>query len=211
MRIAAVSHVEMTVDPVRASAEILWKTTRLQAIGLVAISVAGMCGLIYPVLLIGVDATASPQVVQAIADRIGSTLLLASGVIIGLVMLYFPLRAGLARLGGAGTARLIDGSVQVERQGLLGREQWTAQLKDFCGVTHHIRATLSGPRHEIILVHPEPNRDVLLNLAPRHPQEGAAYYADLLGLQEVQPRTLYQRRRPAPTPPSTSQVTARAA
>jgi hypothetical protein len=211
MRIAAVSHVEMTVDPVRSSAEILWKTTRLQALLLVTASIAGMAGLIYPIFLIGADAATSPQVMETMGLHIGSTILLTAGVLLGLLVLYFPLRAGLARLGGAGKAKLIDGHVQVERQGIMSREQWTVPLTEYCGVTHHIRATLSGPRHEIILVHPEPNRDVLLNLAARHPQEGATYYAELLGLQEVQPRTLYQRRRPVPAPVSENRITARAA
>lgn len=211
MRIAAVSQVEMTVDPAQASAKILWKTTRFQAYCLIATSVAGMVGLLYPVLLIGADAIAHPQVVQTIAEHAGATTLLMTGIILGLTLLYFPLRSGLARLGGAGVVRLQDGQVHVERQGLLGRQQWSAPLKAYCGVTHHIRATLSGPRHEIILVHPDPAKDVLLNLAPRHPQEGAAYYGELLGLPEVQPRTLYQRQRTAPVNDMATTVDRRAA
>lgn len=211
MRIAAVSQVEMTVDPVRASAQILWKTTRLQAICLVAASIAGMLGVIYPVFLIGADAAASPQVINTIAEHLGSTLLLCAGVTIGLLLLAVPLRAGLARLGGAGTVRLVDGRVHVARNGLLSGEQWSAPMSEFCGVTHHIRATLSGARHEIILVHPEPSKDVLLNLASRHPQEGSAFYADLLGVPEIAPRTLYLRRRPAPPASCTAISSARAA
>lgn len=206
MRIAAVSHVEMTVDQTQASAKIQLKTTWLQAVLLIGVSLTGMACLIYPLALIAHDAVVNPQVVHPIAENLGSTLLLGAGFLVGLALLTVPLRFGIARLGAAATVQLANGLVQVQRQGVLGLQTWAAPLSQYCGVTHHIRATLSGPRHEIILVHTEPAKDVLLSLGHRHPQEGAAYYADLLGVGEVQPRTLYQRRRAAPdrsTPPQT--------
>jgi hypothetical protein len=108
------------------------------------------------------------------------------------------LRSGLLRLGGDAVVHMADGLVTVERRGLLGPTRWSAPLSQFCGVTHHIRATLSGPRHEIILIHPEPARDVLLHISSRHPSEGADHYARLLGLPEMAPRELYTSHRRAP-------------
>ena len=197
MRIAAFSHVEMTVDPARASAEIVLKTPVVQAVLLITFSVLGMFALLAPLGLIAADASTNPQVVHTLGANAGSTLLLVAGVALGLVLMSFPLRAGLARLGGNTTVRLADGQVSVERQGVLSPQKWSVPLNQFCGVTHHIRATLSGARHEIILVHPDPAKDVLLNLGSRHPQDGADHFAYLLGMSELQPRTLYQRRRTA--------------
>lgn len=215
MRIAAVSQVEMTVNAAQASAEILMTTKRLQAFILILTTLAGMLGLLFPVALIAADATSSPQVIHTLADHPGSTLLLTAGTILGLFLMLFPLRAGIARLGGHTRVQLADGQVTVERRGLFGLDHWTAPLAQFCGVTHHIRATLSGARHEIILVHPEPAKDVLLNLGTRHPKDGADHYAQLLGLAEIQPRLLYQRHRAMPMKPQAVappvQVHARAA
>ncbi len=211
MRIAAFSHVEMTVDPARASAELLLKTPPLQALLLIAFSTLGMAILLTPLGLIAADAATNPQVFNTLGEHIGSSLLLAAGVAVGLVLLAYPLRAGLARLGGRTKVRLADGQVFVERRGVLRSQNWSAPLSQFCGVTHHIRATLSGARHEIILVHPDPAKDVLLNLGSRHPKEGADHFAYMLGMAEVQPRTLYQRRRVPAQIDAASELRAQAA
>lgn len=198
MRIAAVSRVDMTVDPVRASADFNMHTSKLHAGLLVGLSLGGIAGLLLPVVLIAGDAMSNTQVIHTLLEHVGSTLLLAAGIVLGVVMMTFPLRAGLARLGGATKVHMADGLVHVERRGVFGPERWSEPLSRFCGVTHHIRATLSGARHEIILVHPEPGKDILLHLANRHPQEGAEHFAGLLGLGEMQPKELYSRRRTAP-------------
>ena len=206
MRIAAVSRVDMTVDQVKASAEFNMSTNKLQAILMVALALGSMVGLLLPVAWIGLDAVSNPQVIHTLAEHPASSALLAAGILVGLVLLTYPLRAGLARLGGSARVQMADGMVTVERKGLLGRNRWSEPLAQFCGVTHHIRATLSGPRHEIILVHRDPAKDVLLQLDSRHPQEGADHYARLLSLPEMQPRELYNRRRSAPvTTPALAQ------
>lgn len=204
MRIAAVSNVEMTVDPIRASAEFSMSTRKLQAVLMIGLAIAGIAALLLPLGLIAFDATTNPQALSNLIEHPGSAALLTAGIALGVMLLTFPLRAGLARLTSAGRVEMADGLVTVERQGLLGAERWSTPLATFCGVTHHIRATLSGPRHEIILLHPNPQKDVLLHLASRHPQEGADHYARLLGLPELQPRELYNRQRSAPRVPATA-------
>lgn len=198
MHIAAVSRVDMTVDPVRASAEFRMFTNKLYAGILVALALAAMVGLLLPIAMIASGAASNPQVIDSLAQHPGSVVLLLTGIVIVVALLLVPLRAGIARLGGNARVEMAEGIVTVERQGLLGIERWHAPLAEFCGVTHHIRATLSGHRHEIVLLHPEPGKDVLLHLASRHPQEGAEHFARLLGLGELQPRELYNRRRSAP-------------
>lgn len=204
MRIAAVSNVDMTVDPVRASAEFSMSTKKLQAGLLLGLAIGGMLGLLLPVGMIAFDAFSNPQLVNSLWEHPGSAALLLAGVVLGIALLTFPLRAGIARLTSAGRVEMADGMVTVERRGIVGTERWSVPLAQYCGVTHHIRATLSGPRHEIILIHPEPDKDVLLHLAGRHPQEGADYYARLLGLPEMPPRELYHRHRRAPQPVPTA-------
>src|SRR5262245_49475061 len=195
MRSAAVSRVATSVAPSLSSVEFRLFTTRLQAWLLIGFSLAAMAVLMLPIVLIAVDGLTNPHVINTVAEHPGSTALLAAGLFIGFGLLLFPLRSGLVRLGGQTTIRVADGMVAVERRGVLRRRSWSAPLAQFCGVTHHIRATLSGPRHEIILVHPDPAKDLLLHVASRHPQDGADHYAEFLGLAELQPRALYSRRR----------------
>lgn len=213
MRIAAVTHVEMTVDTHRASAEITLKTQRFLAGLQVAGALVAMLVVLSPLWLIAADAASNPNVTNTVMEHPVSTLLLVAGMVFGMALLLVPLRGGLARLGGQTRVVLADGRVTVDRQGLTGRDTWVEPLSKYCGVTHHIRATLSGARHEIILVHPDPARDVLLNLSQRSPKDGADHFAELLGLPEIQPRTLYLRQRPlaAANDAAPSPITARAA
>lgn len=217
MRIAAISRVDMVVDPARASAEFHMHTRKLQASILVGLSALAIAGLLLPVALIVADAITNPQITNTFADHPGSIALLSAGIAVGLGLLTFPLRSGLARLNGEASIEMADGMVRAEHRGLLTTQTWSEPLAKFCGVTHHIRATLSGARHEIILVHPEPAKDILLHLANRHPQEGADHFARLLGLPELQPRVLYNSQRQPPAPakvikvPDTSELQAKAA
>jgi hypothetical protein len=211
MRIAAVSSVDMKIDQTRASADFVMKTNKLQAAILIGLGLGGLVCLLAPVALIALDALANPLVMHTLSDNLASTALLACGVVITTALLLYPLRAGITRLRGDATVRMADGMVHFKGQGLTAPEDWRAPLAHFCGVTHHIRATLSGPRHEIILVHPDPSKDILLHVGPRHPAEDAVHYADLLGLGQLQPRTLYSRHRIRPLDQPTVELQARAA
>ena len=211
MRIAAVSRVETTVDYDRASAEFRLSTSRLQAWTMVSLSLLGIAALLLPIGLIAVDALSNPQVIHTLAEHPGSSVLLGGGMLVGLALLLFPLRSGIERLGGDTVVRMADGMVTAERRGILRSSSWQVPLAQFSGVTHHIRATLSGPRHEIILVHTDPSKDVLLHVAARPPKEGGDHYAHMLGLTEVQPRTLYSRRRPGPIVQTPADLQAQAA
>ena len=185
----------MTVDTARASAEFVMRSSKLRAFGLIGLGLTGILALAAPVVMIASDAVANPQVIHTLSDNPGSSILLSLGILIGMALLTYPLRAGLAHLGGNAVVRMADGMVTFEGRSWPNRETWRAPLAQFCGVTHHIRATLSGPRHEIVLVHPNRDKDIVLHVAPRHPKEDAVYYSELLGLAQLQPRTLYTRDR----------------
>ncbi len=60
------------------------------------------------------------------------------------------------------------------------------------GVVHHVRASLSGTRHELILVHPQREKSVLLSLADKMPQSEVDRVAALLGQKVVPPSELYR-------------------
>lgn len=197
MRISAVNRIDVTAanddlpDVVRQSA------TPTQAIFLVALSAGAMAVLLLPLVLIAAHAADNPHALDLMIERPGSMLLLSAGLAITLALSLFLLRAGLARFSRRRTVRFTRGMVAVEDTNLLGKRRWQAPLSQFSGVTHHIRATLSGSRHEIILMHPDRSKDLLLHLDTRAPQQGADHYARLLGLNEVHAKALYERRVPA--------------
>jgi hypothetical protein len=195
MRIAAIDRIDVSTTTQGIPVEFQQHPAKLKAVALVALSTAAVATMLAPPTLIAIDLTTNPQAMTALAERPLSTVLLAVGVLVCLALLYFPLRAGVSRLGTRSSVRLEHGMITVDEFGLTGHRQWSLPFNQFCGVSHHIRATLSGPRHEIILVHPDRARDVLLQLGNRAPEPGADHFAKLLGLPEVHAKELYGRRR----------------
>ena len=121
----------------------------------------------------------------------------------------WPLRLVLAR---AGTARVVDitaGSVRVTDRGPLRSTTWTEPLGAYRGVAHCVRTSLSGVRHELILVHADARRHVLLAAAPAMPQSLLTRTASLLALPEIAARDLYvdPRRHIAPAQAGDAPVT----
>jgi len=107
------------------------------------------------------------------------------------VLFVLPLRRLLARAGATRVVEIAAGTVAVTDRGLFRARAWSAPLAGYRGVAHHVRTGLSGVRHELILVHAEPARHVLLAIAPRLSVETLARTASLLGLTVIQARELY--------------------
>jgi hypothetical protein len=75
---------------------------------------------------------------------------------------------------------------------------WSAPLSSYTGLAHHLRASLSGTRHELILVHPERDKCVLLSLADTMAQCEVDRVAALLGQKEIPSSELYRFKLPMP-------------
>lgn len=98
----------------------------------------------------------------------------------------------VARLSTTRAIEIANGRVTVTEGGHFRTWTWSAPLASYSGVAHHIRASLSGSRHELILVHPERTRSVLLGVAPRTTPAEVARVASLLGHKEIPPSELYR-------------------
>lgn len=194
MQIAVIDNVEISSDFSTFPFTIKQSSALLPACAQVLVSTLSISSLLIPVTLIAIHGLTDPQGAQGIVDRPFSSVLLAIGLLVAVGLLAIPLRSGLNRLRQRGAIRVGLDHVTVEQQGLIGRKSWEASFDQFAGVTHHIRASLSGARHEIILVHPDPRKNVLLNLSHRAPERGADQFAQLFGVKVIPASVLYSRR-----------------
>jgi hypothetical protein len=135
-----------------------------------------------------------PSVVDAMADRPLAVVQIAAGIGLSLALLAVPATRVVGRLLGRPSVTLAGGAVSVIERTLLGRRERTIPLSAFVGVAHHIRASLSGLTHEIVLVHPEPRLSVTLVSAEKVTQAMLDEASRDLGLPEVPARSLYERR-----------------
>jgi hypothetical protein len=117
-------------------------------------------------------------------------ILIAVGILFYLVVL--PTKRLFDRLAERRIVDIAGGMVTVIEGSGFQSWSWSAPLASYSGVAHHVRASLSGTRHELILVHPDREKSVLLSVAPRTSQSEVDRVAAVLGQREIPPSELYR-------------------
>ena len=122
---------------------------------------------------------------------------LAMGLVVWAALFLIPAKRIIQRRWNHRSVRITIERVTVSDSGLFGSKLWTAPLVEFRGITHHVRATLSGVSHELILVHSLADRSVLLHAADGIARSTIERAVALLCLPEIPARELYRvtRRR----------------
>jgi hypothetical protein len=152
-----------------------------------------LLAIVAPVILVAFAAVASSSTLALLTDRPLAAIQSFIGLTIWTALFIVPLKRILARLGAERTVRLNPDSVEVTDVTLLGRRSWSAPLAEYAGIAHHVRSSLSVLRHELVLVHPDASKNVLIAIADRIPQSTIDRAKTLLGLPEVPARSLYGR------------------
>jgi hypothetical protein len=88
----------------------------------------------------------------------------------------------------------LDG-VRVAERHFWRQRGWTAPLADFRGLSHVVRTTISGQRHELVLLPRRQGRPLLLLAAENIAEETVAGLATLLRLRAIPASELRRPRR----------------
>ncbi|MEQ1653073.1 MAG: hypothetical protein ABL897_11335 [Hyphomicrobium sp.] len=147
--------------------------------------------VVLPQLGLAGYALASPDVRQLIVGQPLVAFQLAAAMLFWVGLFAWPLRALFARLTWRRSVEITRENVAVFDRRTFGGSNWTAPLHDYKGVAHHIRSSLSGTRHELVLVHPDSDRSVLLMTAEHISEADISRMTRLLGLPAVPARELY--------------------
>jgi hypothetical protein len=137
-------------------------------------------------------AVLAPGALATLLDRptLALEVLIAVGILIYLAVL--PAKRVIDRLAARRVVDIADGNVTVTDHSGFQKRTWSAPLSSYLGVAHHVRASLSGSRHELILVHREPEKSILLSVAPRTSQSEVERVAALVGQRQIPPSELYR-------------------
>ena len=130
---------------------------------------------------------------DVLAARPMASLQIAAGLLLWAALFVIPASKAIASIGRKRTVEILGGAVEIQDRTILGTRTRRAALASFDGVAHHIRASLSGLTHEIVLVHPDPSMTVTLASAERITQSKLDQVASLLGLSEIPARAIYER------------------
>jgi hypothetical protein len=110
-------------------------------------------------------------------------------IVVGILMLsallLVPARRMVAGIGRAGIVEIDGSMVQVTEKGFLSKRQFSEPLDAYRGIAHRVRTTVSGIRHELVLVHPDARRDVVVALDGMDPSMTPATMIARLGLPEI--------------------------
>ncbi len=165
-------------------------SSRTAAVLMLLLLIPVLCLVIVPVGLILVFATG--EVREAIVLHPLAAAILGAGLVTWVALFLVPAKRIVQRFGNRRRVTIARERVTVADESLFGSRHWSAPLAEFRGVAHHIRATLSGVRHELILVHPTRDRSVLLHSADAIAQSTIDRATALLRLQQVPAHELYR-------------------
>jgi len=200
MRFAAVDRIAPAEPFQRLPVELMQFPARRAAILVVLGVIPVIAAVIAPFGLVAALAAEKPAALSVMAERPLAAVQLVLGFLVGTVLVVVPVRQAVARLGRRRHIRIENDLITVTARGPFGGSNWCAPLSSFKGVAHHVRATLSGTRHELILVHPERRNSILIEIADRIAQSRLDQVAAVLGLPEIAASELYRSERPTHRP-----------
>ena len=205
MRVAIYDRVEPPV-PAQLPLRLTQTCSQRAAMALLALIVPAAIGVTSAALAVLIQALQAPDARAVVGQHPAVVLEILFAIGFLIYLLALPTGRLIARLTTTRTVEIAHGYVSVVEGGQFRTWRWTAPLSSYTGVAHHVRASLSGTRHELILVHPTRAMSVLLSVAPRTTQSEVDRVATLLGHKEIPPSELYRfkalwpRMTPAPLP-----------
>jgi hypothetical protein len=146
-------------------------------------------------ILVASQALSEPEALNLALARPMATLQIVAGLLLLATLLLVPVRRLLARVGRTGLIEIDDRFVRVRENGLLVERSFTEPLAAYEGAAHRIRTTISGVQHEVILVHSDARRDVILALEAAKPIMTPATMMAQLGLPEIALADIHRARR----------------
>ena len=179
MRVAIFDRVEPPV-PAELPLRLTETCSRRSAMALLIFTIPAVFAVGVACLMLILEALVAPGPRAIIAQHpaLGLEILTASPL--GPICLDLPLKRLVDRLVATRTILIDETTVTVTESGHFREQTWSAPRSAFTGLAHHVRASVSGTRHELILVHPEREKSLLLSLAPRMSQGDVDRVAALL-------------------------------
>ncbi|MEQ1695994.1 MAG: hypothetical protein ABL901_09165 [Hyphomicrobiaceae bacterium] len=134
-------------------------------------------------------------------ERTATTVQLSLALVLWGFVFVLPLVQRTRQLGQSRTISITDDCINVTDRGLLGNKSWVQPLSAYRGIAHHVRSSLSGTRHELLLIHPTPSYSLLLRAADKIGQAEIDELGILLGCREIAPQVFYRNTKQVNTGP----------
>ena len=145
-----------------------------------------------PIGLIAANASEAALVVQG---KPVAAVQLVLALAIWTILFVWPTARVVRRFGSRRVVVVDRETVTVADDGLFQHRTVSRPLADFSGICHVVRTTLSGVRHELMLVDPVGRGHVVFHAEDRVGPETIARATALLGLPEIPARAVLRLPR----------------
>jgi len=153
--------------------------------------VPAMIAVIIPIGMMAAHAAREPSLAAAIWDKPLSAIQVLIGLVFWAAIFLIPIKNMLARLGRERIIRIQAGHVYVTDKHIFFRKKWVVPLSAFRGLAHNVRATHSGARQELFLVHGDKRRSLLLHTSDNISHDVIEKACHLLDKPQLPSRDLY--------------------
>ncbi|MEZ5842317.1 MAG: hypothetical protein R3D27_01115 [Hyphomicrobiaceae bacterium] len=199
-----------TIQPERLPADapivLIQRPSRLTLLGLTLGLLAVTPVLLMPFWLVAARAVSNPGMMAAIADQPAAAVQLGLAFLVIAALAGFALRR-LLSIAGRRREVCVEGGVVTVIDDRFGHQtRWQQPVAAYCGLARTLRTNVAGIRHQIVLVHPDSQRNIILASATRPDGECFAALARNLGLPEVSDRLIAAGARAAPVEPDLTAV-----
>lgn len=197
MRLASVETVFPAGLPVELPARSLQTPSQSASILKLAIMLPSAIALLVPFLLMAQKLATNEAFRSALLARPGAAVQLALGLAFWSLLFAWPLKRLANSVASMRLLVIEPDRVVVTDSGLLSSRKWEAPIGDYSGLAHHVRTSLSGVRHELVLVHPDRAKSVLVAIGGRFSQAQIDATCALLLCPEIPSKELYKFHLPA--------------
>jgi hypothetical protein len=142
-----------------------------------------------PQIALALEALRNTEIRAILSERplVAAELALALAFWIGIFA--WPLRKLAKTLRTKGNVTISRDVVCIERPLRSGKETWSLPLNAYEGLAHHVRSTISGTEHALVLEHADPARSISLLVAEHIDACEIQRVSVALALPQISPKT----------------------
>lgn len=127
-----------------------------------------------------------------LVERSGTSVQLGLVLVLWVIVFGLPIMRRTGQMASERSISIVDDHVNVSDRRLFGNKSWVQPLSAYRGIAHHVRSSLSGTRHELLLIHPDPAYSILLRVADKIGQSEIDELGILLSCREIAPQVFYR-------------------
>ncbi|HRD76774.1 MAG TPA: hypothetical protein PK264_12705 [Hyphomicrobiaceae bacterium] len=190
---SSATSVESAVDQVLPFC-VVERRPRVAVFGkIILLSLAGIAGAA-PIVMVTALSASTPDAILRVADNPLVGLQFATGLLFWILLLGMPFWRFVRSAGIERKVAIDAACVTIAERSLIGAREKVVPLTSYRGIAHRVRASLSGTRHELVLVGPSQRSNVVIATAPRMSEGDIERMCNLLGLKPVPAREVITRR-----------------